>query len=165
MFWPRSGHLTYNSTNLPNLLIILPIFSMVFQTRLGLLHLSIRSIIRCMCTHLIDPMVSTSCIVLMAMNAWCSSQHLFCHYVKCWLPCGMRLTTCASFNHIQLLLSTIQHCAHQKWHLHFSRCCHYQPNTNKSIFQTLHKDFSSPMWLKRKKGVIMSNTPLMNSSL
>jgi hypothetical protein len=84
-------------------------------------------------------------------NPWCSSQHLCYHYAKCWLPCGIRTITCVSFNHVQSLLSTIQHCGHQRWHLHFSQHCHYQPNVSRSIFQTLHKDLSSPMWFKPKK--------------
>jgi len=78
------------------------------------------------CAHIsLTLWVSTSYIVFMAMNPRCNSQHLCCHYAKCWFPCGMRTTTCVSFNHVQFLSLTIQHCAHQKWHLHFSQCCHY----------------------------------------
>jgi hypothetical protein len=35
------------------------------------------------------------------MGPWCNLQHFCCHCVKCWLPCGMRTTTCASFDHFQ----------------------------------------------------------------
>jgi hypothetical protein len=33
---------------------------------------------------------------------------------------GMRIITSTSFNHIQLLSLMNQHCAYQKWHLHFN---------------------------------------------
>jgi len=38
--------------------------------------------------------------------------------VKCWLSCVKITTTCASFNHVQLFLSTSQHCVQQRWHSH-----------------------------------------------
>ncbi len=100
--------------------------------RFGLPHVSIASILWCMCAHPINPMGihllhcvhNNECI----KNPWCSLRHLCCHCVKCWLPCAVITTTCASFKHIQLLLLTNQHCAHQRWHSHFSWCYHCQPN-------------------------------------
>jgi hypothetical protein len=113
--------------------------------------------------------VSTSYIVFITMNAhepmMYSSYQFCCHYAKCWLPCGMKTTTCVSFNHVQLLSSTIQNCVHQRWHLHFNQHCHYQPNMSIFTFPTLHKDLLSLMWLKPKKRTIVINTPQMNSSL
>ncbi len=49
----------------------------------------------------------------------------------------MITTTCTSFNHIQILLSTSWHCVHQKWHLHLSQHCHCQPNANEFISSIL----------------------------
>jgi hypothetical protein len=43
----------------------------------------------------------------------------------------MKTITCISFNHIQLLSLTNQHCVYQKWHLNLNRCCHCWPNTSK----------------------------------
>jgi hypothetical protein len=54
-------------------------------------------------------------------------RHFCCHCMRCWLPCGKRIITCAFFNCIQLLLLS-WHCAHQRWNLHHSSCCHCQPN-------------------------------------
>jgi hypothetical protein len=62
------------------------------------------------------------------MNPWCNSWHLCCHYVGCWFPCRVRTTTCASFKHIQLLLSMNWHYVQQRWHSHCSQQCHCQPN-------------------------------------
>ncbi len=52
--------------------------------------------------------------------------------MKCWFPRGIKIITCASFNHIQLLLSTSRHYAYQRWHSHLGQLCHCQPNS--SIF-------------------------------
>jgi hypothetical protein len=59
-----------------------------------------------------------------------NSQHLYCCCARCWLPCGTILTTCTSFNHVQLLSLMNQNFAHQKWHLHFSQCCHCRSNAS-----------------------------------
>jgi len=69
----------------------------------------------------------------MHRNPWCSLWHLYCYCARCQLPCGTKTITCASFNHVQLLLLTNQHCAKQKWNLHLSWCCHYWPNANEFI--------------------------------
>jgi len=39
------------------------------------------------------------------MNSWCNSWHLYYHCMRHWFPHGTRITTCTSFNHIQLHLS------------------------------------------------------------
>ncbi len=67
----------------------------------------------------------------MRLNPWCNLQHLCCHCTRCWFPCGTRTITCTSFNHIQLLLLTHQHCVYQRWYSHLSRCFHCRPNANK----------------------------------
>jgi hypothetical protein len=54
MFWPKAGHLVYNSTNFPSLLIIF--LSVFHQMWFGLPHPSIVGILWCMCTHAIDHM-------------------------------------------------------------------------------------------------------------
>jgi hypothetical protein len=51
-------------------------------------------------------------------SPWWSSQHLCQHCTKCWLPHGTKTITCAYFNHIQFILPTNWHCAHQRWHSH-----------------------------------------------
>jgi hypothetical protein len=48
----------------------------------------------------------------------------------------MRIITCTSFNHIQLLSPITSHCAYQKWHLHLKQCCHFWPNKNKFTSQS-----------------------------
>jgi hypothetical protein len=67
------------------------------------------------CTHIpLTLWVSTFYVVCMATNAlkpWCNSWHL---YMRCWFSHGMKIITCASFNHIQLLSLTDQHCVYQK---------------------------------------------------
>jgi hypothetical protein len=75
------------------------------------------------------------------MNPRCNFQHLCCHCVKCWLPCGMKIGTCISFNHVQLLSSMSQHCVHQRQHSHLSQHCHYWPNANR---------FTSPIFATQK---------------
>jgi hypothetical protein len=87
-----------------------------------------------MCTHPIDPMgIHFLCCFHGNEHTWTHdaiSPHLCCHCVKCWFPCGMKTTTCASFNHVQLLLLMNWHCVHQIQHSHLSRHYHYQPNTS-----------------------------------
>jgi hypothetical protein len=50
----------------------------------------------------------------------------------------MKTITCVSFHHFQFLLSTNQHCVHQRWNLHLNHCCHSWPNTCRSISLILH---------------------------
>ncbi len=69
----------------------------------------------------------------MHWNPWCNSQHLCCHYMICWLSLVTRTITCASFNHIQLLLSMNWHYVYQRWHSHSSQHCHCRPNTSEFI--------------------------------
>jgi hypothetical protein len=71
-------------------------------------------------------------------NPWCSLCHLCCHHARCWFPCGMRTTTCISFNHIQFLLSMNWHCIHQRWHLHLSWRCHCRLNASRFTSLILH---------------------------
>jgi hypothetical protein len=72
------------------------------------------------------------------MYSWCNLWHLYFHCAKCQFSHGMRITTCTSFNHVQLLLSTNQHCAHQKWHSHPSWHYHCQPNASGFTSPILH---------------------------
>jgi len=41
------------------------------------------------------------------------------------------------FNHVQFVLLTSRHCAHQRWHSHSSQCCHCWPNVSELIFPIL----------------------------
>jgi hypothetical protein len=63
-------------------------------------------------------------------NPWCNSWHLCCHCARCWLPHGTKIITCVSFNCIQLFLLMSWHCAHQRWHSHFSWRCHCWPDVS-----------------------------------
>jgi hypothetical protein len=47
-------------------------------------------------------------------NPWCNSRHLCYHCVGCWLPCGVKTTTCVFFKHVQFLMLTNWHYAHQR---------------------------------------------------
>jgi hypothetical protein len=118
-----------------------PFFFTMLWIWLGLPHLSIASIIWCVCTHPINPMgihllhyahnnkrIRTYDVV---------SQHLYCHCAGCSLPHGVKTTTCASFKHVQLLSSTSQHCVHQRWHLHLNQHYHCWPNMNGFTFPIL----------------------------
>jgi len=99
------------------------IFSITLRMRFKLSHPSIAHISWCVCTHPID-------VVFMAMN----TLELMMQFATPLPPLREMLTfttktiTCASFNHIQLLLSMTRHYAYQIWHLHPSQCCHYWPN-------------------------------------
>jgi len=104
-----------------------PIFFTMFWTWFGLPHLTITGLFQCVYTHPIDPRVSTSYITPMVKNtwnSWCSSWHLCFHFTKCKLSSGMRTTTCASFSHVQFLLSMSWHYAHQRLHSHLNWCCY-----------------------------------------
>jgi len=83
---------------------------------------------------------------------WCNSQHLCHHCARCWFPCGMKTITCVSFNHIQLLSLTNQHCAYQRWHSHFNRCCHCQPNTSGFTFLILCNSRICYLWCSSSQG-------------
>ncbi len=134
MFWLRGRRLVYNSTNIPILSIIFPNFLHItmyatwITPSLNCKHLS-------MCMHTSHwpygyPPLTLCSWQQTHWNPWCYSWHLCHHCMRCWFPRGMRTITCASFNHIQFLLSTSQHCAYQNGHSHFSQCCHCWPNTN-----------------------------------
>jgi hypothetical protein len=77
-----------------------PLFSTVFFTSLytwlGLPHPSIVGILRCVCTHPIDPMGIH--FLFCAHGIECNLRHLCHHYLRCRLPHGMKTVTCTSFN-------------------------------------------------------------------
>jgi hypothetical protein len=74
----------------------------------------------------------------MHWNQWCNSWHLCQHYTRRWFPRGIRIITCVSFNHVQVLLSMSRHCSYQKWHSHLGQHYHCWPNTNIFISPILH---------------------------
>jgi hypothetical protein len=118
----------------PSFQLASSIFFTTFQIRLGLPHPSIACIPQCMYTHPIDP---KSIHLLHCVHGnECIKTHDVIHDTfvvieqDVWLPCEAETTTCTSFKHIQLFMSKSSHCAHQRWHLHLSQCCHCQPNTS-----------------------------------
>jgi len=79
-----------------------PIFCTIFHTWLGPPHSLITSILRCVCTHPIDPMgIHFLCCV---HGNECTRTHdaihdtFVSHNVKCWFPCWIKTITCTSFN-------------------------------------------------------------------
>jgi hypothetical protein len=139
MFWPRGGHLAYSSNNLPNLSIILFIYfhNTLYATwttpSFNHKHLL-------MCVHTSHqpygyPPFTLCSWQWMHWNSRCNLRHLCHHCTRCWLPCGTKTITCASFNHIQFLLLTNRHYAYQRRHSHLRRRCHCRLNS--SIFISL----------------------------
>jgi hypothetical protein len=169
MFRPRGRHLVYSLINRLNLSIVFPFFSTMLWTRFGLPHPSIIGIPRCMCTHPIDAMSVHLLHCAMAMSAqelMMQFATLCCHYTRCQLPCGTIITTRTSFNHVPLLSSTSWNCVHQKWNSHPSRRCHCQPNERiYFVDPSQPKDLLPLKQLKPKKWAIVTNTPLIDSSL
>jgi hypothetical protein len=58
----------------------------------------------------------------------------------------MKITTCASFSHVQFLLSMSQHCTHQRLHSHSSWCCHCQCKVCGFISIVLHNSRICYFW-------------------
>jgi len=121
ILWPKGGCLAYSSTNLPKLSTnFLNIFHNASNTTWTTSSFNCKYLLmRVHTSHWpygYPPF--TLCSWQRAhRNPWWSSQHLCCHCVGCWLPRGVKTSTCTSFKHIQLLPSTSQHCVHQRWHL------------------------------------------------
>ncbi len=128
--------------NFPAFQLFSLVFATTFHMWLGLPYLSIVGILQCVCTHPIDRM-SIHLLCCAHGNERTETHDAIhdtvCHYcVRCWIPCAKRTIACASFNHIQFLLSTSWHCAYQRWHLHPSWCCHCWPNASKFTSLILH---------------------------
>jgi hypothetical protein len=160
MLWFKGEHLVYNSTNFPNLSII---FSNFFHNTLYTTWVtpSFNCKHPLLCVHTSHwpygyPLLMLHSWQRMHQNPWCNLWHLCCHCIRCWLPCGTRTITCTSFNYIQLLLSTNQHCAHQRWHLHPSRYSHCQPNTNIFTFLILCNSKICCLWCNWSEGKELS---------
>jgi hypothetical protein len=128
MFWPKGECLAYSSTNLPRFFI--NFFSLFHNlSNMTWIAPSFNCKYPSMCVHTshwpYGYLTFMKCSWQQAhMNPWCSSQHLCYH--------------CASFKHVQFLPLRNQHCAHQRWHLHLNRHCHYWPNTNGFTLSILH---------------------------
>ncbi len=150
MFWPRGGLLAYKLTILPNLSIIFPNFFTPLCIRLGLPS-SFNCRIFFMCVHPSHQPYGYPPFMLcsrhwMHSNPWCNSWHLYRHYVRCWLPRGMKIITCASFNRIQLLSLTSWHHAYQRWYLHFNQHCHCQSNASRFTSLILRNSRICHLW-------------------
>jgi hypothetical protein len=115
--------LSYSGLKLDVWFIVRPIFlafqllSLNFSTTLhmwlGLFHPSIVNILWCVCTH---PMKLMGIHLLRCVHKNerirthdAISWHLCHHCARCWLPRGMIIITCTSFNHFQLLSLISQH--------------------------------------------------------
>ncbi len=89
-------------------------------------------------------------------NPWCSLWHLCWHYMKYYLPRGMRITTCASFNHVQLLLSMTWH----RWYSHSSRRCHCRHNASRFISSILcNPRICSLRFDSKQRNELLRSTP------
>jgi hypothetical protein len=121
----------------------------MLQIWFELSHPSIVGILRCMCTHPIDLMgIHLLHCVHGNERTWTQDaiHNTFAPITRgvmncilgCWLPRGLKTTTCASFKHVQFLSLTNWHYAHQKWHSHLNWHCHYQSNTSIFTSQILH---------------------------
>ncbi len=169
MFWPKGGCLACNLTNLPIFSIIFLVFSTTFLYATWTTP-SLNCRHPLMCGHTSHrpykyPPHTFCSWQWTHWNPWCNSWHFSRHCLKCWLPRGRIIITCASFNHNELLSSMNQHCVYQRWHLHLSQRCHCWPNANgytSSVVQ--FKDLLPLMQLKPRKGAIITDTPLIDSS-
>jgi len=117
MFWPRGECLVYNSTNLPRLSISFPSLShnISYTTWIAPSLNCKHSLMR---VHTSPWPYGYTPLTLfswqwMHMNPWCTLRHLCYHCARCWLPHGATKTTCISFKHVQLLLSTNRCYVHQ----------------------------------------------------
>ncbi len=95
--------LGFNSISFFNLLIIFPNFLHIVSNMIWITTSFNCSIPPCMHTHPID-LMGIHFLHCTHGNPWCSSWHICCHCARCWLPHGMKIIKCASFNHVQLLL-------------------------------------------------------------
>ncbi len=142
MFWSRGGCLASNSINFPNFSIT---FSSFFHNTSYVVWTT--TSFNCkhpsnVCAHIPSTLwVSTFYVVFIIMNALEPMMQFATPLPplrKYWLPCGMKIITCASFNHIQFLSLTSWHCVYQIWHLHYNQGCHYQCNISRFTSPILH---------------------------
>ncbi len=140
--------LAYNSTNFPSLSIIFPNF---LDNASDVIHIitSFNCKIPLMCVHTSHRPYGYPSLMLHSWqwthgDPWWSLWHFCRHCARCWLPCGMRITTCTSLSHFQFLPLTNWHCIHQRWNLHLNWCCHNWPNVCSSTSLILH---NSRIWL------------------
>jgi hypothetical protein len=112
--WPYRGCLLYNSSNLPNLLIIFPNF-LYITSDVAWINTSFNykpppplPPTPQMCMHTSNWPYECSPFMLcpwqwMHGDPWCNPQHFCCNCAKCWLICGTRTTTCTFFNNVRFL--------------------------------------------------------------
>jgi hypothetical protein len=141
MFWFRSGCLAYNLTNFPRVLINFPDFFHNISNMTWTAP-SLNCKYPLMCVH-----TSHQPYGYPPLHCAHDNKHIRTHGAVCdtfvaivrgvWLSHGARTTTCAFFKHLQFLPLISQYCAHQRWHLHFSRCC-CRPKMNGFIPLILH---------------------------
>jgi hypothetical protein len=114
MFLPGGERLVYNLNNFLSLLIIFPNFFHGTSYATWTTP-SVNCKYPLMCVHTSHQPYGYSLLMLrswqkMHWNQWCNLWHLRYNCMKCWFPCGTKIITCASFNHIQLFLLTNRHC-------------------------------------------------------
>jgi hypothetical protein len=111
--WALGKRWAYNSTNLPNLSIIFPnLFHSTSNTTWIATSFNCKYFFMRVHTSHQCYKCPPSMLHLWQWTheySWCGLRHVCCHCMKCRLPCGMKIMTCASFNHIPLLLSTSWH--------------------------------------------------------
>jgi hypothetical protein len=141
MFQPRGGCLAYSSTNFLKLLInFFSLFYNIFNTTSTSPSLNYKY--PSMCVHKSHRPYGYPPFMLCSWqrvhnNSLCSSWNLCCHCLRCWFLYGVKIITCTSIKHVQLLLLMNQHCAYQRWHSPFSQGCHCWPNTSRFTFLIL----------------------------
>jgi hypothetical protein len=115
--------------------LFFPSFFIALWIQLGLSHPLIAGIPRCMCTHLIN-VTNVYLLCCIHGNERTSTHDAICDVFTAIardvnLHVQRNTTTCASFNHIPLILSMNWHIVHQIWNLHRNRCCHCRSNMSK----------------------------------
>jgi hypothetical protein len=109
-FSPRASTRLTIQTSLPNLSIMFPSFFHSASIMTWITP-SFNYKYPSMCVHTSHQPCGYSRFTLHSWqwahrNSWCSLWQFCYHWMKCWFPHGTKTTTCASFNHIQLHLST-----------------------------------------------------------
>jgi hypothetical protein len=101
IFWPMDRCLAYNLTNLFKLLInFLGLFHNASNTTLIAPSFNFKyPLMRVHTSHrpYRYPLLMLCSWQWTHKNPWCNSRHLCCYYMGCWLPNGLRITTCVSF--------------------------------------------------------------------
>jgi len=165
MFQPWGRCSACSLINLPNLLII---FLNFLHSPLDVAQIttSFNHMPPLMCVHTSHRPYGYPFLMLcpwqwMHWDPWCNSQHFCCHCMGCWLSCGMKIITCASFNDIQFLSS-------MSWHYFYKICTLIDVvianpmHVNLLLRSCITQGFTTFNTTQVKE---MIDTPLINSSV